>query len=110
MQPFAIEHILPREAGGPTVLDNLAWSCQGCNGHKHTKTHAVDPVSHEVVPLYHPRQHRWQEHFAWSADYELVVGLTPTGRATVEALHLNREGVVNLRRALYAFGKHPPGE
>ncbi len=47
-------------------------------------------------------------HFAWSADFSLIIGLTPTGRATVEALQLNREGVVNLRRALYALGEHPP--
>jgi hypothetical protein len=32
------------------------------------------------------------------------------GRATVEALRLNREGLVNLRRILYAAGEHPPAE
>jgi len=38
----------------------------------------------------------------------LIIGLTPTGRATVEVLKLNREGLVNLRQVLYAAGKHPP--
>ena len=50
-----------------------------------------------MVPLYHPRQHRWPDHFAWNEDTTIVIGLTPTGRATVEALRLNRENVVNLR-------------
>jgi hypothetical protein len=38
------------------------------------------------------------------------MGLTPTGRATVETLHLNHEGVVNLRRVLFVVGLHPPDE
>ena len=41
-------------------------------------------------------------------DYTIIIGLTPTGRATVEALQMNRRGLVNLRQALFALGKHPP--
>jgi hypothetical protein len=107
IQPFSIEHIIPRSAGGETVLDNLALSCQGCNNHKYNKTEGRDPVSGDTVPLYHPRKQRWSNHFAWNEDFTLIIGLTPTGRSTVEALQLNREGVVNLRRVLYAMGEHP---
>lgn len=71
---------------------------------------AIDPVSGDTVPLYHPRKQRWNNHFAWNDDFTLIIGLTPTGRSTVEALQLNREGVVNLRRVLYAIGEHPPIE
>lgn len=67
-------------------------------------------MSGEVVELFHPRRDRFREHFVWSADCTLLLGLTPKGRATVEALHLNREGVVKLRRVLYAMGEHPPAE
>ena len=38
----------------------------------------------------------------------LIVGRTMAGRATVEALHLNRPELINLRRVLYAVGEHPP--
>src|SRR5262249_45320693 len=69
-----------------------------------------DSVSGEQVPLFHPRKHRWRDHFAWSEDGTEVLGLTPTGRATVVALHLNREGLLNLRRLLFAAGEHPPPE
>ncbi len=107
-QPFSVEHILARSRGGSSRLGNLALSCQGCNNHKYDKMEAPDPVSGALVPLYHPRRHRWEEHFAWSDDFLLAVGVTPTGRATVEALLLNRDGVVNLRRVLYLYGEHPP--
>lgn len=107
---FSTEHIIPRHLGGETTLENLALSCQGCNNEKHTKVQALDPITGEMAPLYHPRKHRWHEHFVWEKDFTIIAGLTPTGRATVEALELNREGVINLRWVLYVFGKHPPDE
>jgi len=109
-QSFAVEHIIPRHADGPTVADNLALACQGCNAHKSIKTMAVDPITSVSVPLFHPRQHRWRDHFSWSEDFTEIIGLTPTGRATVAVLQLNRAGIIHLRRVLYAFGEHPPVE
>jgi len=110
IQPFSVEHIIPRSRGGETALDNLALACQGCNNHKYTKTQARDPVTGDIVSLYNPRRQRWRDHFAWNEDFTLIVGLTRVGRATVEALQLNREALVNLRRILYAAGEHPPAE
>ena len=110
LQPFSVEHIIPHSQGGTTTLDNLALACQGCNNHKYNKTAAPDQIGGEGVALYHPRQQRWSDHFAWNADFTLIIGLTPVGRATVEALHLNRAGLVNLRRVLYVVGEHPPLE
>ncbi|TVP59415.1 MAG: HNH endonuclease [Nodularia sp. (in: Bacteria)] len=110
IQPFSIEHIIPRSQGGITSLDNLALSCQDCNNHKYNKTEGIDPVGGNVVSVYHPRQQTWNENFAWNDDFTLVIGLTSTGRATVETLQLNREGIVNLRRVLYTIGEHPPAE
>lgn len=107
---FSVEHITPRRRGGASVQDNLAFSCQGCNNHKYTKMDTRDPVGGRVVLLFHPRRQRWRDHFAWNEDATLIIGLTPTGRATVAALQLNRPGLVNLRRALYAQGEHPPSD
>jgi len=106
--PFSVEHTTPRSLGGISDLPNLAFSCQGCNNRKYISTQAIDPVTGEKVPLYHPRLQRWSDHFAWNEDYTLVLGLTPTGRATIEKLQLNRASVVNLRRVLRAVGEHPP--
>ena len=108
MDSFSVEHIIPRSRSGETCLDNLALACQGCNNHKYTSTHAFDPVSGVEVALYHPRQQHWEDHFIWDESVTLMIGLTATGRATVEKLRLNRLGVVNLRQILFALGKHPP--
>lgn len=105
---FHIEHIHPVELGGETIAENLALACQGCNSHKYTKITARDPGTGKVVALFHPRQQRWDEHFGWNEDCSLILGLTPTGRATVAALQLNRERVVSLRRVLYQAQQHPP--
>jgi 5-methylcytosine-specific restriction endonuclease McrA len=109
-EAFSVEHILPRSLGGEDDLENLALACQACNNHKYTRTQAWDPETGKLVPLYHPRQQSWSDHFAWSSDFLRVVGRTATGRATVEALHLNREGLLNLRRILHKEGEHPPPE
>lgn len=109
-QSFSVEHILPKSRGGQTVTENLAFSCQGCNNIKFTKIEASDPVSNSLVPLYHPRQAKWRDHFTWNDDYTLIIGLTPVGRATILALDLNRSELVNLRRVLFATGYHPPVE
>ena len=107
---FQVEHVTPHGRGGSSELENLASSCPGCNSHKGAQITAVDPVTNIRVPLYNPRTQRWTEHFTWSEDYRVVMGLTPTGRATVIALHLNRPGVQNLRRILHLDGVHPPTE
>ncbi len=106
-QNLAIEHVLPRSQGGSDLLDNLALSCPGCNNHKYNRIHAQDPESLETVALYNPRTQDWHLHFAWSYDYGAVFGLTPTGRATVEILQLNRSGLRNIRLGMLACGDHP---
>ena len=107
---FVIEHIIPVSRGGATIADNLALACQSCNNYKYNKTEAIDPMSNQLVPLFHPRRMNWEEHFIWSDETTLMLGTTPTGRATVALLRVNREGVMNLRQVLHDRGQHPPVE
>ncbi|MCB0553442.1 MAG: HNH endonuclease [Phaeodactylibacter sp.] len=107
---FNIDHLLPLDKGGKTELSNLALSCGGCNSAKSNKVTAVDPLTKEEVPVYNPRQHNWNDHFVWSDDFLEVIGLTPIGRASVQLLRLNREGLRNLRRLARMAGEHPPGD
>jgi HNH endonuclease len=107
-QPFNAEHIIPVSKDGDDDLENLACACGGCNGSKYNKTKAADPFDGKIVPLFHPRQMSWYEHFAWSPDFLHIIGITAIGRATVEALALNRLGLINFRRALLKLGVHPP--
>lgn len=105
---YSVEHIMPRSRAGTDDLDNLAWSCQACNNRKHTAIQATDPQTGSPAPLYHPRLHSWGEHFRWSDDWLILIGQTPTGRATIARLDLNRDNVVSLREVLVPAGIHPP--
>lgn len=106
--PFTVDHIVPLVHGGMTTLTNLALACFHCNRRKSAQQTGLDPASGVVVPLFHPRQQRWLDHFVWSADGLLVAGRTATGRATITALALNRERAVAIRAADVAVGRHPP--
>ncbi len=105
---FTVDHVIPLALGGTNKSDNLALACFHCNRRKADRTAAVDPDSGEEVPLFNPRRDVWSGHFIWSADGLLIVSLTPTGRATVAVLALNREWAVHIRQADQAAGRHPP--
>lgn len=108
VDPLVMEHIYPLSRGGKTIASNLALACQTCNNCKYTKITAVDPAIGEEVPLFNPRQMKWSDHFTWTPDTTKMLGLTPTGRATVELLETNRESVMNMRNVLAMMGFHPP--
>ncbi len=95
-----IDHVVGQKHGGATADDNLALSCAACNLHKGSDIASIDPLSGDVVPLFHPRRQRWTEVFRL-VDAE-IVGLTPVGRATVALLRLNRPDRVAERALLIA--------
>ena len=103
---FHVDHVVPRVAGGPITADNLALACVSCSLRKWAKQTATDPDSGEEVPLFNPRAHVWTEHFQWHE--ERLVPLTAVGRATVEALALNRPLILTIRQEEAARGRHPP--
>jgi len=70
--------------------------------------HATDEATTHYVPLFHPRQQRRGEHFTWQQNGLYIVGLTPTGRATVAALQMNNPFVVRARQVWVETGWHPP--
>lgn len=103
---FHIDHIIPEIAGGATTADNLALACVSCSLRKGARQLLKDPESGEVVPVFNPRQQIWKEHFGWK-EVE-VVGLTATGRATIDALSLNRPIMLAIRGEEEFFNRHPP--
>lgn len=105
-----IDHIVPEAVGGPTSADNLCAACFSCNVAKSAQQTAADPLTSEMVPLFHPLQQRWREHFAWDASQTQIVGITACGRATVNALHMNNPTVVQARRRWVSAGWHPPAD
>src|SRR3989304_4087779 len=67
-QPFEVDHIIPYSKGGSTTPENLALS-YGCNSYKGNRTHARDPQTGRIVPIFNPRRQRWSRHFVWSEDF-----------------------------------------
>lgn len=105
---FTVDHIIPESMGGATILDNLCLACWGCNLIKGDRILGVDPQTGETFRLFHPNKQIWTQHFAWQTTGLLVVGLTPTGRATVNTLKLNRPSLITARRLWIKAGWHPP--
>ena len=60
----------------------------------------------ENATLFNPRDELWPDHFHWQGFD--VVGVSPTGRATVEALGINAL-MVALREEESVLCRHPPG-
>ncbi|MEZ4658551.1 MAG: HNH endonuclease [Caldilineaceae bacterium] len=106
--PLEIDHIIPQALGGTNEEGNLCLACRLCNSYKATQIDGLDIVSGRRFPLYHPRKQRWAEHFRWTEAGDIIVGVTPYGRVTVEALQLNNVLAVTVRRAWISAGWHPP--
>jgi hypothetical protein len=103
---FEIDHIIAVSHGGPTRASHLCLACFSCNSFKGPNLAGVDPKTKKVIPLFHPRRHKWRRHFRW--DGPRLVGRTPTGRATVATLRINLDHRVAHRHELIDEGVFPP--
>ena len=103
---FHIDHVIPVVAGGETSAENLALACVSCSLRKGARQQLEDSETGAIVSIFNPRQQVWKEHFAW--DGVRIVGLTAIGRATVQALDLNRTTMLAIRVEEALLGRHPP--
>ena len=86
-------------------MENLALSCAVCNRRKGSDIGAVDPQTGSLVPLFNPRTGRWADHFRLDGSH--ILGLTASGRATVDLLRLNAFERLTERDALIRLGRYP---
>jgi hypothetical protein len=108
MATFHLDHIQPKCADGETSADNLAYACPHCNGLKFAHTHAHDPVTGEVVPIFNPRSQTWNDHFRWSDMNPVVLeGKTACGRATIALLEMNDPDLLFIRGLLISVELFP---
>jgi len=111
MARLEIEHMVPLAKGGNDDEANLWLACPICNSHKSDKTEGVDPLTSVTVALFNPRTQSWWDHFEWADDGIHILGTTPTGRATVVALHLSDDpDALTVRGYWVLAGWHPPQE
>ncbi len=86
---FEVEHIIPRSLGGAWGLINLALACTACNLFKSDYLTGLDFVTQVEVPLFQPREQVWEDHFQVEPEMGMLLGLTATGRATIDRLQMN---------------------
>jgi hypothetical protein len=104
---FEVEHVTPVAAGGTDDLDNLALSCRACNSRKGDATTGVDPQTGRSSPLFDPRRDQWADHFAVDLAMNELIGLSPTGRATIAALDMNNLCQLTARQFWVRLGLFP---
>jgi hypothetical protein len=99
---FHADHIIARQHGGLTKLDNPAFCCLECNQRKGPNIAGIDRLTKQLVRLFHPRNDVWSDHFAWNGAS--LLGRTAIGRATVSLLDINRPPRVVVRQTLIEEG------
>ncbi len=108
--PMTHDHITPQSKGGATSIENVCLACRSCNEFKSDSINAIDPLTGEIVPLFHPRLQQWSDHFFWSSDGTRIEGLTDLGRATIVCLRMNNPVILAARRRWTVSGWHPPND
>ena len=106
--PFEVEHVVPPGRGGIDLETNWALSCRACNLYKSDCTEAVDLETGVWTQLFHPRQHRWEEHFTVDKTNGMLTGLTAIGRVTIGRLQMNRPTQLTARRQWMRLRLFPP--
>lgn len=103
-----IDHIVPVTVGGATTAENLCLTCNQCNLFKLAYETGFDLETKEEVALFNPRIQQWSEHFQWDKSGTQLIGLTPTGRATINRLRINQPDALQARQLWVKAGWHPP--
>jgi hypothetical protein len=104
---FEVEHITPKKRSGSNAMENLALSCPPCNSYKGVFETGHDTETETETPLFHPRRDTWDDHFEFQFDTGEIIGLTPTGRATVNRLQINHPRQLRARLLWIQFGCYP---
>lgn len=88
-------------------MNNLCLSCWDCNKAKGSDIASADPETGQPTFLFHPRRHRWEDHFR--LEGAAIVPLTPEGRVTEFLLQLNDQERLDEREILISLGRYPCG-
>ena len=99
---FHVEHAIALQHGGTDDPSNLALACDRCNLFKGPNLTSIDSETGAIIPLFHPRQDIWNDHFVFHGPR--IIGLTPQGRVTVQLLNMNATRRVQLRAELQETG------
>lgn len=100
--PFQIDHIIARQHGGPTAIENLALACLHCNRFKGPKSRGSirSRANWFACSTRGPTSGRRIFQFEGAR----ISGTTAIGRATVQVLAMNASDLLRVRFELIAEG------
>lgn len=105
---FEIDHIIAEKHKGATRIDNLCLSCPDCNAFKGSDIASVDwDDDANIIRLYHPRLHVWDNHFELDYKTGHIEAITPIGRVTVFLLNINDPERIKDRQLLIDAQRYP---
>lgn len=102
---YAVDHIIAIKHGGGNELSNLAYTCPYCNQYKGSDFATFLESYDDIVVLFNPRKHDWDEHFE-AIDGE-IIPLTRIGQASVKIFRFNEPDLLILRQILSQVGRYP---
>jgi hypothetical protein len=105
--PLEVEHVIPSSRARDDSPENLALACRACNVFKGSATRGQAPGTGAEVELFHPRRHRWEDHFQFNPESAELIPVTPIGRATAARLRLNHISQLRARREWMRLGQFP---
>jgi hypothetical protein len=104
--PLEIDHIRARKHHGATMIRNTCLACAYRNSAKGTNAAGYDPDTGNLVPLFNPRLHAWEDHFTWNGP--MLLGTSSNARATIKVLRINDPARIAHRRLLIIAGQFGP--
>ncbi len=105
--PFNVDHIHPVSKGGNNDPENLALACESCNLYKSDFVDGIDSNTNLEVMLFNPRVDGWKVHFEFRLTTGELVGITPTGRATIKRLNFNSDFHIRARKHWARISVYP---
>jgi hypothetical protein len=104
-RPHEFDHVYAEKHEGPTIGSNLCLCCVDCNRYKGSDLCSIDPLSGELVRLFHPLRDSWLDHFVLVGA--TIEPLTSIARATIKVLNMNEPERVLERESLVQLGLYP---
>lgn len=93
---LTVDHFRPFAHVRDESPDNLVYACVRCNQHKGAFSPAPDTLDNPNR-LLHPLLDDVSAHITEDKTTGILIGITPRGRFHIQALRLNRRGLVDHR-------------
>lgn len=102
---FEIDHIISVKHGGGNEITNLAFACPHCNQYKGSDLTTFLDSYDDIVLLFNPRKHIWEEHF--ETQNGEILPKSRIGQASIKIFKFNESDRLILRQTLAYVGLYP---